>query len=74
MAAVKEPSNTLLVADLSHLLNHPAVTYLSETDIGYKHSGKLHKATGKANIVFMDGHVESRSLRQTNNIIMDFKK
>ena len=25
--------------------------------------------TGKANIVFMDGHVEDRSLRQTNNLI-----
>ena len=74
MAAVKMPSDTLLIADLSHLLNHPAVTYLAATDIGYKHGGQPHKATGKANIAFMDGHVEGRSLRRTNGIVMEFKK
>jgi prepilin-type processing-associated H-X9-DG protein len=68
------PSQTLLISDLSYLLNHPAVTYLRETDIGYKHGGQMHKATGKANIIFMDAHVEARSLRQTNGIIMEFKK
>jgi prepilin-type N-terminal cleavage/methylation domain-containing protein/prepilin-type processing-associated H-X9-DG protein len=74
MSAVKAPSDTLLIADLSHLLNHPAVTYLNENDIGYKHGGQPHKATGKANILFIDAHVESRSLKQTNGIIMEFKK
>lgn len=74
MAAVKFPAETLLIADLSHLLNHPAVIHLTENDIGYKHSGKAHRATGKANILFMDGHVDARSKRQTNGIRMEFKK
>jgi prepilin-type N-terminal cleavage/methylation domain-containing protein/prepilin-type processing-associated H-X9-DG protein len=74
MAAVKNPSTTLLIADLSHLLNHPAVILLAESDIGYKHGGKAHQAKGRANIVFMDGHVEGRSLRQTNGIVMEFKR
>jgi prepilin-type processing-associated H-X9-DG protein len=74
MAAVKAPAETLLIADLSHRLNHPAVINLHEADIGYKHGGRFHQASGKANIVFMDGHVEGRSLKQTNGIIMEFKK
>jgi prepilin-type processing-associated H-X9-DG protein len=74
MAAVKAPSETLLIADLSHLLNHPAVIHLRPSDIGFKHGGKLHRATGRANIVFMDGHVEGRSAKQTNGIIMEFKR
>lgn len=74
MAAVKEPAATLLIADLSHLLNHPAVILLRETDIGYKHGGQMHKAKGLANILFMDGHVEGRSLKRTNGIVMEFKK
>src|SRR5438046_1778515 len=70
----KMPTDTLLIADLSFLLNHPAIIYLAKTDVGYKHGGRLHQADGKANIVFMDAHVEGRSLKQTNGIVMEFKK
>ena len=74
MSSVRQPSDTLLIADLSFLLNHPAIIYLAKTDVGYKHGGRLHQADGKANIVFVDAHVEGRSLRQTNGIVMEFKK
>jgi len=74
MGSVRQPTDTLLIADLSFLLNHPAIIYLAKTDVGYKHGGRLHQADGKANIVFMDAHVEGRSLKQTNGIVMEFKK
>ena len=74
MSSVRQPTDTLLIADLSFLLNHPAIIYLAKTDVGYKHAGRLHQADGKANIVFMDAHVEGRSLKQTNGIVMEFKK
>ena len=74
LSSVRQPSDTLLIADLSYLLNHPAIIYLAKTDVGYKHGGRLHQADGKANIVFMDAHVEGRSLRQTNGVVMEFKK
>jgi len=74
MSSARQPSDTLAIADLSYLLNHPAIIYLARTDVGYKHGGRLHQADGKANIVFLDAHVEGRSLRQTNGIIMEFKK
>jgi prepilin-type N-terminal cleavage/methylation domain-containing protein/prepilin-type processing-associated H-X9-DG protein len=74
MSSVRQPSDTLLIADLSFLLNHPAIIYLAKTDVGYKHGGRIHQADGKANIVFIDSHVEARSLKQTNGIVMEFKK
>lgn len=74
LSSVPRPSDTLLIADLSHELNHPAVTYLTRGDIGYKHGGRLHRAEGRANIVFMDAHVDARKLKQTNDIVMEFKK
>ena len=74
LGSVRQPTDTLLIADLSFLLNHPAIIYLAKTDVGYKHGGRLHQADGKANIVFMDAHVEGRSLKQTNGIVMEFKK
>src|SRR5262245_32529877 len=74
MSSVRQPSDTLLIADLSYLLNHPAIIYLAKTDVGYKHGGRFHQADGKANIVLMDAHIEARSLHQTNGIVMEFKK
>ena len=74
MSSVPQPTDTLLIADLSFLLNHPAIIYLAKTDVGYKHGGRLHQSDGKANFVFMDAHLDARSLRQTNGIIMEFKK
>jgi prepilin-type N-terminal cleavage/methylation domain-containing protein/prepilin-type processing-associated H-X9-DG protein len=73
MSAVKRPVNTVNIADLSHNLNHPAITYLSTNDVGFKHGGRMHQANGKANIVYMDSHVDARSLRQTNGLLMEFK-
>jgi prepilin-type N-terminal cleavage/methylation domain-containing protein/prepilin-type processing-associated H-X9-DG protein len=74
MSTVRDPANTLLIADLSHLLNNPAVIHFRPSDVGFKHGGKMHQATGRANVVFMDGHVEGRSSKQTNGLIMEFKK
>jgi prepilin-type N-terminal cleavage/methylation domain-containing protein/prepilin-type processing-associated H-X9-DG protein len=73
LTSVKQPADTLNIADLSFMLNHPAVTYLNTNDIGYKHGGVMHRGNGKANIVFMDAHVDARSLKQTNGILMEFK-
>ena len=67
-------TNRLLIADLSFLLNHPAIIYLAKTDVGYKHGGRLHQGDGRANMLFMDAHVDGRSLKQTNGIVMEFKK
>lgn len=74
LSSVRRPTDTFLISDLSLWLNHPAITYLAYTDVGYKHGGKLNKSDGKANIVFMDAHVEARSAKQTNGILMEFKK
>jgi prepilin-type N-terminal cleavage/methylation domain-containing protein/prepilin-type processing-associated H-X9-DG protein len=74
ITSVSQPSATLLIADLSHLLNHPAVTFLAKTDIGYKHGGRMHQGDGKANIVFIDAHVEGRAIKQTNGLVMEFKR
>lgn len=79
---VKRPTSTLLIADLSYELNHPAIIHLGPQgtsrnprlqtyDIGYKH-GKTHPM-GQANMVFMDTHVEGISLQQTNHVILEFK-
>jgi len=72
--SVSRPTDTFLVSDLSLWLNHPAITYLAYTDVGYKHGGKLNQSNGKANIAFMDAHVEARSAKRTNGILMEFKK
>ncbi|MDA7618323.1 hypothetical protein N8703_03395, partial [Verrucomicrobia bacterium] len=40
-------------------------------DIGYKHGQAL--PLGKANMVFVDSHVEGRTLSQTNGIILNFR-
>jgi prepilin-type N-terminal cleavage/methylation domain-containing protein/prepilin-type processing-associated H-X9-DG protein len=73
LGSVSQPTATLLVADLSHWLNHPAIINLDRRDIGYKHGGGLHQSRGKANILFMDTHVAPRSSSQTNGILMEFK-
>ena len=75
--SVPSPSQTLGTVDVSYELNHPAVINLGKAsdgtyDIGYRHS-KKHPG-GRANVVYFDSHADSFSLRQTNNIIMDFKK
>jgi prepilin-type N-terminal cleavage/methylation domain-containing protein/prepilin-type processing-associated H-X9-DG protein len=74
---IPSPAQTLGTVDVSYELNHPAVINLGpgadkNWDIGYKH-GKKHPQ-GSANVVYFDGHVAAFSARQTNGIIMDFKK
>lgn len=74
---IPSPSQTLGTVDVSYQLNHPAVINLGPPpdgnwDVGYKH-GKVHPY-GQANVVFFDGHVAAFSSKQTNGIIMDFKK
>ncbi len=77
LGAVPNPSSTFLISDVSFYLNHPAIISLGmpangQSDVGFKH-GRKHPA-GKANIVYMDGHVGSFSSKETNGIIMEFKK
>ncbi|MCP5518116.1 MAG: type II secretion system protein [Verrucomicrobiales bacterium] len=75
LTSVPAPTRTLLAVDISYELNHPAVISLGEVngywDLGYKH-GRTHPE-GKANIVFMEGHVGSASSGQTNDLVMNFK-
>jgi prepilin-type N-terminal cleavage/methylation domain-containing protein/prepilin-type processing-associated H-X9-DG protein len=77
LASVTKPVFTFLIADASYELNHPAIISLGKNsegyyDFGHRH-GKKHPL-GKANLVYMDGHVSAFSARQTNDIIMEFKK
>lgn len=75
-AVVRNPTQTLLIADLSFELNHPANIKLGAGggryyDVGYKH-GNNHPQ-GKANVLFMDTHVEGIDKLGTNDVIMEFK-
>jgi prepilin-type N-terminal cleavage/methylation domain-containing protein len=74
LGSVRQPSSTLLVADLSHFLNHPAIINLRRTEVGFKHGGKLNMGDGRANMVFMDAHIDARTIVETNDIIMEFKR
>ncbi|MBX3734817.1 MAG: type II secretion system protein [Verrucomicrobiae bacterium] len=74
---VPQPAGTLSGADVSHELNHPAITHLGRTpeglhDVGWRH-GASHPE-GAANVLYFDGHVDSRNRRQTNGIIMNFRQ
>jgi prepilin-type N-terminal cleavage/methylation domain-containing protein/prepilin-type processing-associated H-X9-DG protein len=74
---VANPAQTLGTVDVSYELNHPAVINLGPSpdkywDIGYKH-GKKHPQ-GNADVAYLDGHVAAFTAKQTNGIIMDFKK
>lgn len=77
MGAVREPSSTVLIADLSFELNHPAIIQLGRHadgtyDVGFKH-GQRHPA-GRANLAFMDASVRALGARQTNGLVMDFAR
>lgn len=71
LGSVRQPTKTLLVSDLSYERNHPPIVRLLPDNVGYRH-GQQHPS-GKANILFMDAHVQSVSQSQTNGIILDFK-
>lgn len=77
LGAIPEPAKTLLVVDISHELNHPAVSWLGQDGggwwhIGYKHGAKAPE--GKANLAFMEGHVGAFSVGETNHVILNFKE
>ena len=77
LGSVVLPANTFLIADVSKDLNHPAIIILGKEsdgsyDVGYRHGAAY--PYGKANISFMDGHINSISAKQTNGIVMDFKR
>jgi prepilin-type N-terminal cleavage/methylation domain-containing protein/prepilin-type processing-associated H-X9-DG protein len=77
LSSVPSPAQTFLGSDVSYQLNHPAIISLAKQsdgrfDVGYRHGTKY--PLGKANILFMDAHVSSHGWKQTNGIIMEFKK
>ena len=77
LGSVRSPAETFLGSDVSYLLNHPAIISLAKQsdgrfDVGFRHGTKYPQ--GKANILFMDAHVSSHGSKQTNGIIMEFKK
>ena len=79
LSDVARPGTTLLIADLSYELNHPAITYLEPRevgeelyyDVGWRH-GMSHPE-GHANILLMDMHVEARRRMEITDLIMEFK-
>ena len=80
-AGVNRPTDTFLITDVAYDVGFVAMPWKEggffEPYIffggkpiyraGFKHGG--NHPTGKANIVFMDGHVEDRSVKQTNRFI-----
>ncbi len=77
LTSVVNPAQALGAVDVSFELNHPAVISLGPAgdgfwDVGYKH-GETHPR-GKANVVFLDGHASGFNAKQTNGIILEFKK
>jgi prepilin-type N-terminal cleavage/methylation domain-containing protein len=79
LSTVAKPALTLLIADLSYELNHPAITYLEPREVGgesYHDVGWRHGAPhpeGHANILLMDMHVEARRRMEIDDLIMEFK-
>ncbi|MEW6156167.1 MAG: type II secretion system protein [Verrucomicrobiota bacterium] len=77
LSSVPSPAQTYLGSDVSFELNHPAVISLGKNsdgtfDIGFRHGNKHPR--GKANLLFMDSHIASIGVRQTNGILMNFKR
>jgi hypothetical protein len=78
-STVANAAATLLIADLSYELNHPAITYLQPRevgqelyhDVGWRH-GTPHPE-GLANILLMDMHIEARRRTEVDDLIMEFK-
>jgi len=58
-------SERVLAMDLAFRWNHPPLRGLSTNYAGYKHKGR-------ANILFFDNHVAALSIKQTNNLTLQF--
>ena len=79
LSTVAKPTATLLIADISYELNHPAITYLQPRevgeelyyDVGWRHG--IRHPEGHANILLMDMHVEARRRTEIGDLIMEFK-
>ena len=76
VTSVPRPSETLAGVDVSLELNHPAVSTLGRNgdgtyDLGFRHG--MRHPEGSANILFFDYHIGSRTRRQTNDVILNFK-
>jgi len=77
LSMVSRPGTTLLIADLSYELNHPAITYLEPRkvgeelyhDVGWRH-GMPHPE-GHANILLMDMRVEARRRTEIDDLTME---
>jgi len=74
LAFVPHPAQTLSIADLSYLKNHPPLADLGHQDIGYKHGGRLQLGDGAAEMLFLDSHVEGRKFGRTGDVILDFRQ
>ncbi len=76
---VANPAATMLIADLSYELNHPAIIRLQSRtvgeelyyDVGWRH-GMAHPE-GQANILLMDMHVEARRRTEIDDLSMECK-
>ena len=65
LTQVQKPASTLMIADIAFGYNHPPIRRLDPDQVGYKHDSK-------ASTVFFDGHAAVISLRQTNDILLNF--
>ncbi len=80
LSTVAKPAATLLIADLSYELNHPAITHLQPRNVGqalYHDMGWRHglpHPEGRANILLMDMHIAARGRMQIDDLIMEFKQ
>lgn len=64
-AQARNASAILLAGDIAYEYNHPPIQTLDPKQTGYKHDKK-------ATLVFYDGHVSPVSLKQTNEVQVQF--
>ena len=60
-----QSSSTLLLSDIAREYNHPPIDTLAADHIGYKHFSR-------GNVLFFDGHSSAITLKQTNNVVLNF--
>ena len=71
-AQVQKPTDTFLVSDLSFQRNHPPIENLTAAHVGYRHGTRF--PTGRANLGYIDGHVNDINSTGTNGILLEFKQ
>jgi prepilin-type N-terminal cleavage/methylation domain-containing protein/prepilin-type processing-associated H-X9-DG protein len=65
-AQQSDPSLRVLIADIPYGWNHPPLRGLDTSHAGYRHRGRV-------NLLFFDGHTGSRTLQQTNGLLLSFE-